>query len=362
MSQNNVALLIDWENIKASTINHLATPPDIITLKKIARRYGSLRIARAYANWTDATGWHTGDVERLNAQGVDPVFVCTRHFENSGSQHDRSPSYEKDMVDLRIACDGMELLAMHPEITCFVLASGDGALGVLLTKLSAKGKHVVRIAVKQSMAKAMAALGEERVLYDDWVTGYRPGQANAKVNKAITKLTEALGHLGGESVGLNSLKDAMRGSDPAFEEEHLGIPTFRHLAFLAELRGLIRIDATKEPATASLDAIAKDSLPSGEIWRKLISSLDAKMEYQPAGIKESLKQRLHMDEKTIDWLISLGVQSDIIIRGTKRQIGVDRGQRQNGVDPGPQVLKEYYPASFRLNPHHPRVQVMHGVK
>ncbi len=38
---NNVAMLIDWENIKASAINSLRTPPDIITLKKIARKYGS---------------------------------------------------------------------------------------------------------------------------------------------------------------------------------------------------------------------------------------------------------------------------------------------------------------------------------
>jgi len=33
----NVAMLLDWENIKGSTIEYLFTPPDILTLKKIAR-------------------------------------------------------------------------------------------------------------------------------------------------------------------------------------------------------------------------------------------------------------------------------------------------------------------------------------
>ena len=131
---NNVAMLIDWENIKASAINSLRTPPDIITLKKIARKYGSLRVARAYANWTDSGGWHAGDAERLSAQGIEPVFVATKHFNGE---------YEKDLVDLRLACDGMELLSMHPEIECFVIVSGDGALETLLSKLSARGKRVV---------------------------------------------------------------------------------------------------------------------------------------------------------------------------------------------------------------------------
>lgn len=45
-----VALFIDWENIKKSTADQLGALPDIITIKKIARRYGTLALAKAYAS------------------------------------------------------------------------------------------------------------------------------------------------------------------------------------------------------------------------------------------------------------------------------------------------------------------------
>src|ERR1041385_5192434 len=109
LAMTNVAMLIDWETINAGAREHLLTPPDITTLKKIARQYGTLRVARAYANWTDDSGWHAGDVERLSAQGIEPIFVATRHFQAADHPPDE-PRYEKDLVDLRLACDGMELL------------------------------------------------------------------------------------------------------------------------------------------------------------------------------------------------------------------------------------------------------------
>ena len=76
MKHRNVALLIDWENIKISTRKYLNSPPDIITLKKIARKFGSLSVARAYANWSDFE--HEGEMERLSYQGIEPVFVQTK--------------------------------------------------------------------------------------------------------------------------------------------------------------------------------------------------------------------------------------------------------------------------------------------
>ncbi|HID28796.1 MAG TPA: NYN domain-containing protein, partial [Desulfobacterales bacterium] len=53
MEGDNVALLIDWENIKICATEKLNAPPDIILLKKVARKYGRLTVARAYANWAD---------------------------------------------------------------------------------------------------------------------------------------------------------------------------------------------------------------------------------------------------------------------------------------------------------------------
>ncbi len=130
MERPNVALLIDWENIKFSTQEHLNSPPDIITLKKAARKYGKIAVARAYANWSDLV--HEGEMERLFLQDIESIFVQTRNIlDTSGN------TTVKGSVDIRIACDCMELLFKNPEIATFVLVSGDGGFSHVISKLKA---------------------------------------------------------------------------------------------------------------------------------------------------------------------------------------------------------------------------------
>jgi uncharacterized LabA/DUF88 family protein len=348
-AMNNVAMLIDWENIKASAMDHLHTPPDIITLKKIARQYGSLRIARAYANWTDSSGWHAGDVERLSAQGIEPVFVATKHLSRGFGEQGNRCLYEKDMVDLRLACDGMELLSMHPEIGCYVVVSGDGALATVLAKLSARGKRVVRVSIENALTKGMNVLGEERVIYDDWVKGFRLSD-NADVTAAVARLAEAVKAIIAACADcrLNAVKDWMRRDEPDFDEENLGIPTFRHLAYLAESRGLVRIDATTEPAQAHL--ATDDGFPSGDTWRSFIGSLDASKEYNRAGLEASLENvDLGLAGASLKRLCALAVESDVVVSVPVWFVTRDRDSQQALSVPS---------QKYRLNSHHPRVQVV----
>jgi uncharacterized LabA/DUF88 family protein len=350
---NNVALLIDWENIKASAVNALQTPPDIITLKKIARKFGTLRIARAYANWTDCSGWHSGDVERLSAQGIEPIFVPTKHL--TRGRDDGGDLYEKDLVDLRLACDGMELLATHPEIGCYVLVSGDGALETLLSKLSASGKRVVRVAVEESLAKGMRVLGEERVIYDHWIKGFRI-PADAAVDAAVAKLAAAVDTItaSGADNGLHAVKERMRRDEPEFEEETLGVPTFRHLAYLAEARGLIRVDASPEPAKAypgNADRAAdRTLLPCGETWRAFIRQLDSTKEYNKSGLEASFEGvDLGVGRLSLRDLVNLALRSDVLVGVSERYVTRDYESQQ---------AREIPTMKYRLNAHHPRVQVV----
>ena len=349
---NNVAMLIDWENIKARCYESLQTPPDIITLKKIARQYGSLRIARAYANWTEPSGWHVGDVDRLTAQGIEPVFVGTRHWD---SRNEKGDLYEKDLVDLRLACDGMELLASHPEISCFVIVSADGALSTLLAKLSAGGKHVVRVAVKNALGKGLPVLGEERVMYDDWIKGFRL-TLNSEVKDALARLTAAVQSITASSAdnGLHAVKELMRRDKPDFDEETIGFPTFRHLAFLAESRGLIKMDASSAgPAKAyssdSLKTREGASLPGGDVWREFIQRFDPKKEVTKSAIMSICKRpQIKLDNVTIDDLIDIAIRSDILISMTNTFWNTARDSED---------VQAAWVKRFKLNWHDPRVQV-----
>lgn len=350
---SNVAILIDWENIKCSTIENLRTPPDILTLKKIARRFGSLRIGRAYANWTDPSGWHAGDVERFVNLGIEPVFVATRHFD-----HDGKSSYEKDLVDLRLACDGMELLASHPEIDCFVVVSGDGALETLLSKLGSAGKRIVRVAVRKSLSQGTRVLGEERVQYDDWIRGFRLGHGS-DVQQAVKKFVDAVRELTAERIpaGLDAVKIRIRGRNPEFEEEELGIPSFRHLAFLAEAHGELRINASREPAIASLEEDAaggqRGQLPSGKAWADFLHALDPNTDYTKPGIQATIGDQTFDGGLEFEAVLNAAIKSDVIVRFSGQMVGKDQATEQ---------AKVMWTNKFRVNIHHPRVQVVLGMR
>jgi hypothetical protein len=249
----------------------------------------------------------------------------------------------------------MELLATHPEIGCYVLVSGDGALETLLSKLSAGGKRVIRVAVEESLAKGMRVLGEERVIYDHWIKGFRI-PADASVDGAVAKLSEAVEAIAtnGADNGLHAVKERMRRAEPEFEEEMLGVPTFRHLAYLAETRGLIRIDACHEPAKAypsDMQKTVDDTiLPSGETWRIFIRQLDPSKEYNWNGLEASFDGvELALGSITLRDLIGTALRSDVLVSMAERYVTRDHVSKQ---------VREVFPTKFRLNTHHPRVQVV----
>ena len=50
--EGDVALLIDWENLKWGLREHFRVAPNITSLIAATREFGRLVIARAYADWT----------------------------------------------------------------------------------------------------------------------------------------------------------------------------------------------------------------------------------------------------------------------------------------------------------------------
>ena len=341
---DNVALLIDWENIKASSTNLLHSPPDVITLKKIGRKFGTVRLGRAYANWDDA--WHGGDSGRLARQGIDPVFVPTRTLNGE---------IVKDLADFYLVCDAMELLYTHPEINCFVIASGDSALEAPLSKLSAHGRRTVRVAVKESLSRFRISSAAERVLYDDWVQWTKPSRG--KIGGALAAFQEAVNRLLLEKrdPSLPAIKAKMREAEPQFEEENLGIGTFRHLAYLAEAQGLVAIDATRgEPAFAFAadggEKVVGNTLPSGKTWIAFINALEEGTDYRRRGLVELvLQRRIARTDIDAHTLIEAARLSDVLWLKPNTFFVPERGR---GV-PGEQ---------FMLNIHHPRVQVARSLR
>lgn len=345
MEKQRVAFFIDWENMKFSAANTLDSPLDIITLKKVARRYGTLTVARAYANWSDFV--HEGDAEALIQQNIEPVYAWTK----AEIWHDQQPVMFKNSVDLRLACDCIELMMRNDNISVFVIGSGDGDLAPVANKLMEAGKKVVAIAIRGTASNRLGMACDQMVFYEDVIKGLRSADFGDQIDRemilqtfsnAVSPLFES-----GETINLQALKEIIRESDPDFEEEDHGIPSFRHLAFLAEREGLARVDATTEPATVYPPEQTMSNqnklLPDAETWQTIISSLEPNVAYSISALKDRLANDASGTKDT-SLLLSAVIGSRALWIKPTRYYDSRAGQLFTN--------KEYM-----LNMSHPRVQV-----
>ena len=125
-------------------------------LKKIGETGKTGRIAshKAYANWLNPT------LAFLHAELIDldiePITVTSP-----------KGGVIKNVADIRLAIDVVDTLHNHPEITTYVIISGDGAYASLARKLHEYSKVVVGCAYKQSTNKMFASACDHFIWIED---------------------------------------------------------------------------------------------------------------------------------------------------------------------------------------------------
>jgi uncharacterized LabA/DUF88 family protein len=91
---DEIALFIDFENIRYSMINVQHREPDPQELIGIARRFGTIMVARAYADWTRQPEFFKGSLMAAMIDRVDcPAKVRERFRQNNGSSYNAQPSF-----------------------------------------------------------------------------------------------------------------------------------------------------------------------------------------------------------------------------------------------------------------------------
>jgi len=330
--------------MKYSAAESLNAPPDIIAIKKAARHYGTIATAKAYANWVEPS--HEGDVEVLVQQNIKPVHVWTRmqSGENEGKPF-------KNSVDLSIACDCCELLYTNEAITAFVLASGDGDFEHLISKIRERGKTAAVIAVKATASARLAIVSDDLVYYDDCVAGLMASSSADKPEResALDLFSEVVSPILGQGIfpNLKMVKDAIKKEKPDFEEEAFGFPSFRHLAYFAEMRGLLKVDATNEPAMvyplSAQRSKNKSLLFDSNTWARLIKALEPNVPYAISALKKKW-ELLRPSQMGWDPFLDTLVRSRVIWFTPGRYY--DSNQE-----------RLIMPNKYFLNMTHPRVQV-----
>lgn len=182
-SEADVALLVDWENLKWGLREHFRAAPNITSLIAAARAHGRLVIARAYADWTQPQ--LAIDAPNLYRAGIEPVYAQGRY------KSDGAPV--KNSADVRLAVDTVALCSQLPHVKVYVLVTGDGDLVHPINHVRLNGHRVVVIAVSATMSALLEATADTVLLYERDVEPLEPAKIVAPerhrpVGEAIEKL------------------------------------------------------------------------------------------------------------------------------------------------------------------------------
>lgn len=157
-TQGDVALLVDWENLKFSLAQR-ERRPSVTALRNAAERFGRIVYARAYADWQDPV--HSGDPASLYMAGLEPVYVLTRRYSESTGE-----VRIKNSVDVKLAADCIEASHQFPHISTYIIVSGDHGFLHIVNTLRPHGKRVVVIGVSWTTAAALTDQADVVLYYD----------------------------------------------------------------------------------------------------------------------------------------------------------------------------------------------------
>ena len=242
---HDVALFIDWENLKSS-LSQANMRVNLTSLRETAETFGRLVIANAYADWQD--DWHQSDPENLYAAAIEPVYVPSRVIADSTGVRRR-----KNSVDVKLTADCVECCHNHPNIGTFILVSGDGDFIHMVNTLRPYGKQVVAVGVSWSTSARLADRVDQFLYYDrdvDPIDIHRDhpqgpasdGREDAELQHAFDLVVDIIRRSQhGDRALLSWIKNELIRQLRQFDESKFGFHKFKLFMREAEQRGLLHI-------------------------------------------------------------------------------------------------------------------------
>ena len=318
--KSDVALFIDWENIKWS-LEDAEMSPNVSAIRDAAERYGRVVVAKAYADWTQR--WHQEESSRLYRAGVEPVYVPTKASirAQAGEQED---FFIKGSVDVKMTADCIEIAHSYPSVKTFVLVSGDADFVHVVNILRPYGKRVVAVGVSWSSATRLIQTVDEFLQYDKDVVPFSDGEPEPvkrtevqqdKLDTAfetVVDIVEGSRFPGRALASYVKLELIKRMGD--FDESKYGFNQFRMFLKEAEKRGYIRLITDELVDWVYLP----ESVPEGE----------AEPSAAPPSDEEAINKLIRFAdklEKTYDYvafkfLVDRAMGADIFQRLSRSQV------------------------------------------
>ena len=228
MTDSNIALLIDYENVGIDSLQYL--------VEQISGM-GRIIVKRAYADWSSERKGQ----ERLIELGVEAVHNY------------RTPRSGKNSCDIKLTIDAVELLH-SAQVDTFVIVSSDSDFVPLVNHLRGSGKSVVGAGRKAVTSTTMVKSCDRYIFLDPQTIGIQKSGSLSKTNttrrttpyrdrrqstsnqdkqdneksvsQLLIKAIEATVGDDGNSLG-TKLAQTMTRIDPGFDYKELGFRSFR---------------------------------------------------------------------------------------------------------------------------------------
>lgn len=232
--EENLALLIDFENIHAGTEKEGLGRFDVEALIDRLKGKGRILISRAFGDW--------GRFARFK-QEMLAANVAMMELTSHGMQ-------DKNRADIALVVDCLELAFTRDFVNTFVIVSGDSDFTPLVLKMRELNKKVIGVGTRGSTSRLLINACDEFIFYDTIVRskakaeprggGRRGGGAQA--TKGFNLLLETLHGMLREdpSAPLASVvKTALVRRLPDFSEEDLGFNSFTRFLEAARDAGVV---------------------------------------------------------------------------------------------------------------------------
>ena len=208
MSEANVAVLIDYENVGMGAIQYLLDQLSDV---------GRVIIKRAYADWSVPA--QRGKQDQLLELGIEPIhqYLSNRSGKNSS--------------DIRLAIDAIDILYGSP-VDTFVIVSSDSDFVPLIGKLRAVGKTIIGAGRREATSTTLVKSCDRYIFLDDAtpsasnnVRRRRPPVRQVETPSLLVRAVEASTDNRGQVVG-SKLYQSMLRIDPSFNFRTRGHRTF----------------------------------------------------------------------------------------------------------------------------------------
>lgn len=218
----HAALLVDFDNVTLGIRSDLQKQLRLILHSEVFD--GKISVQRAYADWRRYPQY----IAPLSEASFDLIFAPA--FGSS----------KKNATDIRLAVDAVELIFIRPEISTYILLSGDSDFSTLVLKLKEYGKYVIGVGIRESASNLLIQNCDEYYSYSD-LTGFTEegGEDRPRTDpwelavEAVVRMKER-----GDVMRSDRLKQVMQELDQHFTEKNAGFNKFSKFVVEAARRDL----------------------------------------------------------------------------------------------------------------------------